>query len=84
MLKKIMFATIAASALTLQVTAASAQATAVAASPAQARTHDAVAGALTDVRLNRMVREARGFEPFAAALRPASVADKHTAYISSY
>jgi hypothetical protein len=82
MLKSIMFAAVAASALTVQATAALAQATPVTASPAQSRTHDAATGALSSQRLNRMVREARGFEPFAAAVR--QPADQHTAHISSY
>jgi hypothetical protein len=66
MIKTIMFAGIAASVLALNVQTASAQATPVYSSPAQARTSN---DALSTPRLNRVIRERRGFEPFAAAPR---------------
>jgi hypothetical protein len=84
MMKTIMLAAVAASALALHTTSASAQASPVYGSPAQARTSGEASGALSQARLHRMVRHARGFETFAAAPRQPSVWDKHTANIGSY
>jgi hypothetical protein len=66
MVKTVMFAAVAASVLALNVQTASAQAAPVYGSPAQARTSN---DALSTPRLNRVIRERRGFEPFAAAPR---------------
>jgi hypothetical protein len=80
MLKMTLLAAAAFTTLSLQTTVAAAQATPVSVSPANARTSNA---AMSAPRLNRMIREARGFDGFAAQ-QPAHVWDKHTANISSY
>lgn len=95
MIKNTMLAAVSLSVLALYPASASAQATPVYGSPAQARTYDETRtydtrGAISSQRLDRMVRQGRGFEPFAAAPygvpgRPAtSVWGKHTDYISDY
>jgi hypothetical protein len=87
MIKTIMLAAAAMSVLALHTQSASAQATPVYGSPAQAKTANDV---LSAPRLNRVMRERRGFEPFAAAPRayqynqPATSWDKHTRDISAY
>ena len=87
--KKLMLAAVSMSALALYATAASAQATAVYGSPAQARTYDTSSQAPSAARLDRVMRDRRGLEPFAAAPRVGgfnqpTVRDHHTGYISSY
>jgi hypothetical protein len=89
MIKNTMLAAVSLSVLALYSTSASAQATTVYGSPGQARTYDETQaynarGVLSSQRLDRMVRQGRGFEPFAAApygfaAWPAtSVQHKHT------
>lgn len=82
MFKSIAFAAVAASVLSLHSGSVLAQATPVAASPAQARAADLAP--VSKPRLDRMMRDARGFEAHAAAPAPLSVWNKHTANISSY
>jgi len=89
MIKKIMFAAVSMSVLALHTQSASAQATPVYSSPAQAQTFNDATGALSAPRLNRVLQERRGFEPYAAAPRvnpfnqPTSW-DKHTRDVSAY
>ena len=90
MFKTMMLAAVSMSVLALHTQSASAQATPVYGSPAQARTSNEASGALSTPRLNHVLRERRGFEPFAAAPRayeynqPATSWDKHTRDVSSY
>jgi hypothetical protein len=88
--KKLMLAAVSMSALALYATAASAQATVVYSSPAQARTYGETSSqAPSAARLDRVMRDRRGLEPFAAAPRGGgfnqpTVGHRHTDYISSY
>ena len=90
MFKKLMLAAVSMSALALYTTAASAQATPAYSSPAQARTYNETSSqALSAERLNRVVRDRRGFEPFVAAPRVGgfnqpTVGDQHTGNVSDY
>ena len=67
-MSKMILAAVSVSVLALHTQSASAQATPVYGSPAQAKTSNE---ALSTPRLNRVLRERRGFEPFAAAPRQA-------------
>ena len=87
--KKLMLAAASVSVLALYTTAASAQATPAYDTPAQARTYSETSDAVSGTRLNRIVRDRRGFEPFAAAPRAGEfyqppVRDKHTGSVSDY
>ena len=67
MFKTMMLAAVLVSVLALHTQSASAQATPVYGSPAQVRTSNEASGALSTPRLNQVLRERRGFEPFVAA-----------------
>ena len=88
--KKLMLAAVSMSALALYATAASAQATAVYSSPAQARTYGETSSqAPSAARLDRVMRDRRGLEPFAAAPRGGwvnqpVVGDTHTRNVRDY
>ena len=89
MFKTMMLAAVSVSVLALHTQSASAQATPVYGSPAQAKTSNE---ALSAPRLNRVLRERRGFEPFAAAPQAGGYTlpsapntwDKHTRNVSDY
>ena len=87
MFKTVMLAAVSASAIALGATGASAQATPVYNSPAQARTYDAAPQAQANWN-RRAVNQYRNMDAYAAqsfgGARQPNATNKHTVYIQDY